>query len=63
MSPVLFKIYLKDLLSEFIDKENISVFKFADDGTIKISAKDSKTCIEILNEVLKLLHNWSKNIE
>lgn len=60
MSPVLFKIYLTDLLFELMDKENISIFKFADDGTIKISAKDSKTCIETLNEVLQILHNWSK---
>ena len=60
LSPVLFKIFVSDFLSELNQNPDIAVLKFADDGTIKISAADSQTCISNLNHALKCLHNWSK---
>ena len=60
LSPVLFKIFVMDFLSELNGSPNITVLKFADDGTVKISAEDSPTCVSNLNHVLSCLHNWSK---
>ena len=60
LSPVLFKIFLQDFLTEFTDNNNISIFKFADDGTVKISAESSAACIDTLENVLETLHLWSR---
>ena len=59
LSPVLFKIYLMDFLSELNNQDNISILKFADDGTIKISAETSPNCVDKLNLVLKCLETWT----
>ena len=59
LSPVLFKIYLHDFMSELTDRPEISIMKFADDGTVKISAENSQTCVQILKEVLELLQQWT----
>ena len=59
LSPVLFKIYVQDFLAELTNKSNISILKFADDGTIKIAAENSQTCIQIMNNVLQLLEKWT----
>ena len=56
LSPVLFKIYVQDFLSELVNRTDIDILKFADDGTLKISAENSQTCIQTLNYVLELLH-------
>ena len=60
LSPVLFKIFVMDFLSELNQSPNTAILKFADDGTIKISADESLSCVSKLNHVLKCLHNWSK---
>jgi hypothetical protein len=60
LSPVLFKIYLQDFLSELTDRPEISLMKFADDGTLKISTENSQTCVQILNEVLECLQQWTR---
>ena len=60
ISPVLFKIFVMDFVSELLENPSIHVLKFADDGTMKISAGDSKTCIRHLNTALDSLNNWSK---
>ena len=49
-----------DFVSELLENPSIHVLKFADDGTMKISAGDSKTCIRHLNTALDSLNNWSK---
>ena len=59
LSPILFKIYLMDFLSELNSHHYISILKFADDGTIKISAETSPSCVERLNSVLKCLETWT----
>ena len=60
LSPVLFKIYVTDFLEELNQRSGISVYKFADDGTVKITAKDSATCVEKMNYVLDNLQKWTK---
>ena len=60
ISPLLFKIYIRDFVSELLEDPNITLLKFADDGTIKISAVDSPTCIIAMNNVLKCLNEWSR---
>ena len=58
LSPILFKIYLMDMLEEMESKEEISVLKFADDATVKVSAETTTECNEQLNNILKELHLW-----
>ena len=59
LSPVLFKIFISDFLTEFDNNPNIAVLKFADDASVKISGEDSPTCIQQLNHVLACVHTWS----
>ena len=59
LSPVLFKIYMIDLLEDLKDNPDISLFKFADDGTVKIRGNDNQECIAALNLVTKSLYEWS----
>lgn len=60
ISPLLFKIYVGDFLSELNDRPDINLYKFADDGTIKTSASDSLTCVHNLKEILNSLSAWTK---
>ena len=60
ISPVLFKIYVMDFVSELLENPHVQILKFADDGTLKISAEDSNTCIQNLNIALESLKNWSQ---
>ena len=60
LSPTLFKIYVSDFVAALENKEEITLFKFADDGTIKISSKTSELCLSTLGDVLKCLENWAK---
>ena len=60
LSPILFRIYVLDLADELSNKENTSVLKFADDGTIQISGKTSPQCLQILQNTLRIVHNWSR---
>ena len=59
LSPVLFKIYLLDILEEFKNNENIEIFKFADDGSVIISKKTSEACVDSVKEVMESLKVWS----
>ena len=60
ISPLLFKIFVKDFVSELSENPNITLLKFADDGTIKVNAKDSVTCNNQLNSILESLDKWSR---
>ena len=60
LSPVLFKIYLMDFVSELNNHPNIVIYKFADDGTIKISARNSQISLDILDRVLLTLQDWCR---
>ena len=60
LSPVLFKIYITDFLEELAQRPDISIYKFADDGTVKITANNSPACVEKMNHVLDYLQKWTK---
>ena len=59
LSPVLFKVYLLDILAEFEHRNDISIFKFADDGSVIISKKTSELCVQTLGTVMESLKCWS----
>jgi hypothetical protein len=60
LSPVLFKIFLTDFLADFNQRPDIVIYKFADDGTVKIAADNSLACIQGLNFVLERLKIWTE---
>ena len=59
LSPILFKIYLIDLLEELEGSDEIEMYKFADDGTIKVSGKSTQECNQALNRVTESLAQWT----
>ena len=59
LSPILFKIYLMDLAEELKNRNDVEIFKFADDGTIKASADTTPSCLETFDEILTAVHRWS----
>ena len=60
LSPILFKIYLLDMLEETQHKQGISLLKFADDATVKVSAESTSKCIEEINNTLEDLNRWCR---
>ena len=60
LSPVLFKIFLMDFVAGLRNREDICILKFADDGTIKVTAENSEECVKKLNMVLQHLENWTR---
>ena len=59
LSPVLFKIYLLDFLDQYHPETNIRLFKFADDGTVKVTADSTNQCIDSLKSVLDSIQEWT----
>ena len=60
LSPILFRIYLLDILQDLDNNNSIELFKFADDGTIKVTGYSSPECLQNLNKVIKSVENWVK---
>ena len=60
LSPILFKIYLLDIADDIINKPGVEVFKFADDGTIKVATSTTQRCLVTMEEVLRSLELWTK---
>ena len=60
LSPILFKIYLLDIFENLDSREDISCFKFADDGSVKIKNKSSAMCVETLQTACNTLNAWTK---
>ena len=58
LSPIMFKIFMIDFLEE-INDSNTVVYKFADDGTVKISADSTEECLIQLQKVLDAVHRWA----
>ena len=59
LSPTLFRIYLMDFLTE-LQSPDITLLKFADDGTGKITGKTTKQCLETMKLVSKAVESWVK---
>ena len=60
LSPILFRIFILDLAEELENNENVSILKFADDGTIHISGITTTACLATLEDALNTIHAWSK---
>ena len=60
LSPVLFKIFLMDFVADLKNRDDICILKFADDGTIKVTAETSEECVQKLNNILEHLLNWTR---
>ena len=58
LSPLLFKIFLMDITDELKDRPYIDIYKFADDGTVKVTAPDTPTCLKYFNELLYNISAW-----
>ena len=61
LSPLLFKIYMMDILEDLEDEEEIELYKFADDGTIKIASESTEQCKQTLDKVINSLSKWTKS--
>ena len=60
LSPILFRIYVMDLASELNGRQDISIFKFADDGTIKVTSSNTPDCVEKMKQVLQIIDKWTR---
>ena len=60
LSPILFKVYLMDFLNETQNNPDISLLKFADDATVKVSSRSTNICNQQISNVLTQLHLWCK---
>ena len=59
LSPILFKFFVHDIESLCIMFQQITVFKFADDGSIKVTGQDMEECLLYLNLALESLQTWT----
>ena len=59
LSPILFKIFMLDFLED-LDGDKATLYKFADDGSVKISADTTEDCLKQLQNVLDSLDEWAK---
>ena len=59
LSPILFKIFMLDFLED-LNEDYAKLYKFADDGTVKISADTTSECLNQLQKVLDSLDEWAK---
>ena len=60
LSPILFRIYLLDILQDLDKNNSIELFKFADDGTIKVTGYSTPECLQNLDIVIRSVENWVK---
>ena len=61
LSPILFRFYLHDLGDEtqLEYDDDIAVFKFADDGTLRVIGKTTPKCLSNLEAACNYVHKWS----
>ena len=59
LSPILFKFFVFDMETLCILYEQIKVFKFADDGTVKVTGKDLEECLFYLELALGSIGDWT----
>ena len=60
LSVQLFKIFLMDFGEELENIPEINKYKFADDGSIKVTGKNTADCLVTFQKVLDCLNNWTK---
>ena len=60
LSVKLFKIFLMDFGSELENIPEITKFKFADDGSFKVTGRTTPECLATFQNVLDCLDKWAK---
>ena len=60
LSPILFRIFIMDMFEDLENNEAVQIFKFADDGTVKVQDKTTPLCLETLQLVLTSVESWVK---
>ena len=60
LSVQLFKIFLMDFADELDNIPGITKYKFADDGSIKVTGETTQECVSALQRVLDCLDRWTK---
>ena len=60
LSPILFRIFIMDLATELSNRGDISIMKFADDGTIRVTSNSTPQCLETLQYTLSTVNSWTK---
>ena len=58
LSPILFKFFIRDLAQDVVDGQVIKLFKFADDGTLRITSVTTAECLDNLDAVCRSLNLW-----
>ena len=59
LSPILFKIFMMDLVEDLNSNNDVVIYKFADDGTMKISAETTNSCLDTVQTVLSSVYKWA----
>ena len=60
LSPVLFKFYVYDIdVICYLYSKNLEFYKFADDGSIKVTGETLEECLYYLNLVLGSISDWT----
>ncbi len=59
LSPTLFRFYLYDLEAVCHMYSQVTFFKFADDGSVKVSCDSLEECIHYMNLVLGAIADWT----
>ena len=60
LSPILFKFFIMDLGKDLEANKLIEVYKFADDGTFRVSGQLWLDCRKLMDDVMSSLDNWCK---
>ena len=59
LSPILFRIFVMDLAAELMNRGDISIMKFADDGTIRVTSHTTPACLDTLQHTLTTINQWT----
>ena len=59
LSSILFKFYLHDLAQDLTLNTDIGVFKFADDGTLRVRGETTHQCLLNLQMTCDAIYKWS----
>ena len=59
LSPILFKFFLLDLEATCQEHEQITAFKFADDGTVKVVGSNMEECLYYLCLAMNSIDQWT----
>ena len=60
LSPVLVRFYIHDLGESFVNKQCTDFYKFADDGTAKVSGVTLQYSLSTMQYVPDEIHKWTK---